>query len=75
MIASRINIVDAHIASWRSSPFAKLTTGEPWEIAADLEGIVARLLKTLGTDYEIEGGIAVHRTAVVETGAVMKAPP
>lgn len=69
-----MNILDAHIASWRSSPFAKQATGEPWEIVADLAGIVGSILETLGADYEIEGDIAVHHTTKVETGAVLKGP-
>ncbi|KQP06067.1 LpxA family transferase [Methylobacterium sp. Leaf99] len=69
-----MTIVDAHIASWRSSPLAAWATGEPWDIVTGLAGLVARLLETLGTDYEIEGDIAVHRTTRVEAGAVMKGP-
>lgn len=69
-----MNIVDAHIAAWRRSPFAEWATGEAWDVTPDLPGMVARLLKTLDADYEIEGDIAVHRTTKVDPGAVMKGP-
>jgi NDP-sugar pyrophosphorylase family protein len=36
--------------------------------------MVARFLKTLDADYEIEGDIAVHRSTKVEPGAVIKGP-
>ncbi|WP_247635214.1 LpxA family transferase [Methylobacterium sp. 37f] len=69
-----MTIVDAHIASWRHAPFAGWATGEAWDVIPGLAGMVARLLKTLGSEYEIEGDIAIHRTTRVETGAVLKGP-
>lgn len=69
-----MNIVDAHIAAWRRSPFAEWATGEAWDVIPDLAGMVARLLKALDADYEIKGDIALHHITKVEPGAVMKGP-
>ncbi|KQP58323.1 LpxA family transferase [Methylobacterium sp. Leaf112] len=69
-----MSIVDAHIASWCSSPLGERATEEAWDIVANAAGLVTGILATLDADYEIEGDIAVHRTTTVETGAVMKGP-
>lgn len=45
----------------------------PWEITSTAEKIVRRALGSLA-GYSVQDGIAVHRTATVETGAVLKSP-
>lgn len=55
------NILNDHIALWRTSPFAS-QSAPAWEIVADLPGIVGRLLGTLDPSFEVDGDIAVHRT-------------
>lgn len=61
------------IASWDASPFASFP-GEAWDIVAKLPGIVRELLDGLGDAYSIEGDTAVHHSAEIEGGAVLKAP-
>lgn len=46
----------------------------PWEITDNLKEILRKRLLQLGDDYEINGGVAIHKTAVVENGAVLKSP-
>ena len=47
--------------------------GEPWNIIADLESIIAAQIAALSKDeFEIHESIAVHKTALVEVGAVLK---
>ncbi len=47
---------------------------EPWQITARLPELVNDLVSAAGPDYEVTHGVAIHRTAVVETGAVLKPP-
>jgi NDP-sugar pyrophosphorylase family protein len=47
---------------------------QPWEITNNLPAIVAEMITLLNEDYKIEKGIAIHETATVEQGAVLKAP-
>jgi len=46
----------------------------PWEITDSLKEIIRERLRLLGDDYEINDGVAIHKTAVVESGAVLKSP-
>ncbi|KAA3436723.1 DapH/DapD/GlmU-related protein [Rufibacter hautae] len=47
---------------------------QPWEITDNLKEILRKMISHLGEDYIIEDGIAVHKTAIVEKGVVMKSP-
>lgn len=69
-----MSILSEHIAGWDDSPFAARAAGDAWDVVAGLADTVARLLDTLDAGYAIAGDIAVHRTARVETGAVLKGP-
>jgi len=44
----------------------------PWEITNSLKKIIWKRLLQLGEDYKIVDGVAIHKTAVVEHGAVLK---
>lgn len=46
----------------------------PWEVIALLPDRIERQYALLGGMFEINGGIAIHRTAKLETGVVLKAP-
>ncbi|MGB5275182.1 MAG: DapH/DapD/GlmU-related protein [Flavobacteriaceae bacterium] len=47
--------------------------GKPWHIIADLESIIAAQIATLSKDeFHFQDHIAVHKTALVEDGAVLK---
>jgi len=48
--------------------------GTPWEMAGHAVDVVRVMLAALGSDFVVVGEIAVHRGAVVETGAVIRAP-
>ena len=47
---------------------------QPWQIIRDLPAAIQLLLTKCGNDYSITNGIAIHTTATVEEGAVLKAP-
>ncbi len=47
--------------------------GNPWNIIADLESIITAQIATLSkSEYHIHDQIAIHKTAIVESGAVLK---
>lgn len=63
------------IASAEASPLKPWAASEPWRITANSESIVRQLLAALPpNEFNFEGEVAVHRTATVETGAVLKGP-
>jgi UDP-N-acetylglucosamine diphosphorylase / glucose-1-phosphate thymidylyltransferase / UDP-N-acetylgalactosamine diphosphorylase / glucosamine-1-phosphate N-acetyltransferase / galactosamine-1-phosphate N-acetyltransferase len=47
---------------------------QPWEITNNLKGILNEMISNLQEDYGIQDGIAVHKTAIIEAGVVMKSP-
>lgn len=46
----------------------------PWEITNNLKEILYEIISGLGDDYKIQDGIAIHKTAVIESGAILKQP-
>jgi bifunctional N-acetylglucosamine-1-phosphate-uridyltransferase/glucosamine-1-phosphate-acetyltransferase GlmU-like protein len=46
----------------------------PWAITDKLDSFLRTALTQLGSDYELRGEIAVHRSAVVEAHAIIKPP-
>jgi NDP-sugar pyrophosphorylase family protein len=49
-------------------------TASPWPVIAAIPEILRAKLRALPTGYCIDGDIAVHETAQIETGAVVKGP-
>jgi len=65
----------AYIAGFTGSPMAPWAASQPWELPPRAPEIVRRLLAGLPAgDYVVEGEVAVHRSARVEPGAVLKGP-
>ncbi len=46
----------------------------PWQATTEAEAIVSALIGTLGDEYHVADGLAIHVTAIVEDGAVIKPP-
>ena len=62
----------AHIAQSPLAPWADLA---PWALVSQAPAIVRQLLTQLpADDYRIDDEVAVHRTATVEAGALLKGP-
>ncbi len=61
------------VASWPDSPFGR---GDPyaWQITRRAEELVGAALGDRDDGYRREGDVAVHRTATIESGAVLKGP-
>lgn len=63
------------VASFGASPLAPWVAFAPWELTGHSEAVVRKLLASLViSEYRIDDEIAVHSTAVVEPGAVLKGP-
>lgn len=48
---------------------------QPWEITTNVNALVNEMILTLNkNEYTIDNGIAIHKSATVETNTVLKAP-
>ena len=54
--------------------FPGLETSFPWQVTIHLTEIIRGLVGRLGNDYNINDGVAVHSSAIIEPGAQVKAP-
>lgn len=64
-----------YVAGFAASPLAPWAASLPWELPPRAPEIVRRLLAGLpANEYAIDGEVAVHRSATVEAGAVLKRP-
>jgi NDP-sugar pyrophosphorylase family protein len=56
------------------SPFASSADDAPWTVTTGLEVLLEGLMRHLPSDYAFSGGIAAHRLATIESGAIVKPP-
>ncbi|QXI17942.1 LbetaH domain-containing protein [Pseudomonas hamedanensis] len=61
--------IDDYLAGWA---LLGLDATAPWALVQDCENRVLALLETLGAGYRRQGNCAVHETAIIEQGAVLK---
>jgi UDP-N-acetylglucosamine diphosphorylase / glucose-1-phosphate thymidylyltransferase / UDP-N-acetylgalactosamine diphosphorylase / glucosamine-1-phosphate N-acetyltransferase / galactosamine-1-phosphate N-acetyltransferase len=57
-----------------SSPLSSWCNRPPWSIVANAEEIVREMVLASREMFELRATIAVHRTATIEAGAVVKGP-
>lgn len=65
-------MIPLYVAAWAKSPFAKVDL--PWIATQQAEDLVWAAIPALGDDYRVSDGIAIHHSARVEDGAVVKGP-
>lgn len=46
----------------------------PWEVTSNLKEILENLILSLGSDFHVQNGIALHKTAVIEANVTFKRP-
>ncbi|HEY0655195.1 MAG TPA: DapH/DapD/GlmU-related protein [Chryseosolibacter sp.] len=46
----------------------------PWNITQKLEEIIFEKIRSCGSDFQVKGNIAIHSTAKIEEGVVLKGP-
>lgn len=54
--------------------FSELESETPWEVTQAAQLIIAKKIKTLGSDYKIADNIAIHKDARIEEHVVIKGP-
>lgn len=47
---------------------------DPWEITAGMAPAIEKLIAALNDDFVISNNVAIHKTAIIETGVILKAP-
>lgn len=67
-----INIC-AYVPAWAHSSFSDIGLA-PWFAVQDAEAIIRNAVQNIGDQYRMEGEFAIHRTATVEAGVVLKGP-
>ena len=66
-------LIEKFVALWLDSPFGR-EDHYAWQITRRATERVGAALSDLDGGYRREGDIAVHRTATIESGAVLKGP-
>jgi NDP-sugar pyrophosphorylase family protein len=46
----------------------------PWEITNQLSELIEKMIRQLDEHYHIENGIAIHHSAIIETGVILNSP-
>ncbi len=65
--------VAAYVARWAASPFADISD-PPWQVTQQAEVHVVKALSKLPGGYDLANGVAIHQTAIIEPGAIIKGP-
>ena len=63
--------ISEYVAAWPASPFANYDLPS-WLVVQDAESIIQHAFGGIGDEYTVEGGFAVHRTATLEAGVMLK---
>ena len=66
-------LTSAHISLFPTQ-FPHLESSSPWQVTLHLTEIIRELVARLGNDYVVNDGVAVHSSAIIEPGALVKAP-
>ena len=63
------------VAAFQESPLQRWTSLSPWELTSQSETVVRQLLRNIAEpEYVVSNEVAVHVSATVEPGAVLKGP-
>jgi acetyltransferase-like isoleucine patch superfamily enzyme len=65
--------INQFIASFTES-FQGFVHLQPWELTGQLSAILQELVPELNDDYLVTDGIAIHKTATIQAGAIIKSP-
>lgn len=62
------------IEEYITEGFPFMQEANPWEVVSELPRLIEKLILTLGKDYEINNGVAIHHTATLGHDITIKAP-
>lgn len=65
--------IDAYISDFTDT-FATQKDALPWEVTQNLSEIIREMIRHLDNNYSVKDGVAVHQSATVEQGVVLKGP-
>jgi bifunctional N-acetylglucosamine-1-phosphate-uridyltransferase/glucosamine-1-phosphate-acetyltransferase GlmU-like protein len=71
--ASHVRVSD-FVKTFSTLGFADVFDQEPWRLTQSAIDVIGDLIKTLGNEYRRQAGVAIHQSAVVESGSIIKAP-
>jgi bifunctional N-acetylglucosamine-1-phosphate-uridyltransferase/glucosamine-1-phosphate-acetyltransferase GlmU-like protein len=64
-----------YIGAFAASPLARWSSSAPWELTSQSEAVVRKLLgEVVPDEFHVSSEVAIHKTAIVESGAVLKGP-
>jgi NDP-sugar pyrophosphorylase family protein len=63
-----------NIENYISKFYEHFPQENPWKIVQNLDEIILNKIKNLDENFEINNGIAIHKTAVVENNVTIKSP-
>jgi NDP-sugar pyrophosphorylase family protein len=66
-------LISSFIEPWRNSRFANIHQA-PWDFVGNIEALLRQQIAGLDSSYQRVDEVAVHRTARIEAGAVVKGP-
>ena len=66
-------LISSFIEPWRNSRFANIHQA-PWDFVGNIEALLRQQIAGLDPSYQRVDEVAVHRTARLEPGAVVKGP-
>src|SRR4051812_43025533 len=49
-------------------------SNEPWNIVSHAQDLITHTIQELGDDFQINGLVAIHKTAIIEMGVTLKGP-
>ena len=74
MVAPLVHLGD-FVGALSASALAPWGSSAPWELTSQAEAVVRRLLAEVArSEFDVSAEIAVHESATVESGAVLKGP-
>jgi len=66
-------LTSSFIEHWHTSSFANIHQA-PWDFVGNIEALLRQQIADLDPSYQRVDEVAVHRTARLEAGAVVKGP-
>jgi NDP-sugar pyrophosphorylase family protein len=65
---------EAFFAGWSDDPLSTLDAAWPWELTQNAETTLRAQIARLGEGWRREGEAAIHESALIEPGAILKGP-
>lgn len=74
MKAAKTMVVISEFISKFPVPIQGTELLQPWQITSTIKELLEKMIFSLGSDFHIHNGIAIHKTAAIETHVTFKRP-